>query len=103
MIGYFAFIVLLILLLGLAEYTKQKGFEKLTIKRESDKLAVSEGEEFKISISIENNKWLPISFLLLKEKIPGNIERVLDVTLSRNIEFNYHLTRYNINLFERIR
>ena len=103
MIGYFAFIILLILLLGLAEYTRQRGFDKLTITRESDKLAVSEGEEFKISINIENNKWLPISFLLLREKIPGNIEAALDEALSRYTEFNYHITRCNISWFERIK
>lgn len=103
MIGYFAFITLLIFLLTLAEYTRQRGFDKLTIKRESDKLAVSEGEEFKITINIENNKWLPISFLLLKEKVPGNIEFTLEESLRRYIEFNYHVTRYNINWFEKIR
>ncbi len=103
MLGYFAFIVLLILLLGFAEFTGRRGFDKLTIWRESDKQAVSEGEEFKISINIENNKWLPISFLLLKEKVPGNIEFSLDESFDRYVEFNYHVTRYNINWFERIR
>jgi uncharacterized protein (DUF58 family) len=103
MIGYFAFITLLIFLLALAEYTRQRGFDKLTITRKSDKLAVNEGEEFKITINIENNKWLPISFLLLKEKVPGNIEFTLEESLRRYIEFNYHVTRYNINWFEKIR
>jgi uncharacterized protein (DUF58 family) len=103
MLGYFAFIALLILLLGLAEYTRRKGFDKLTIRRETDKAAVSEGEEFKVSIVIENNKWLPISFLLLKEKIPSNIEFTLDESFNRYAEFNYHVTRFNINWFERIK
>jgi uncharacterized protein (DUF58 family) len=103
MIGYFAFITLLIFLLALAEYTRQRGFDKLTITRKSDKLAVNEGEEFKITINIENDKWLPISFLLLKEKVPGNIEFTLEESLRRYIEFNYHVTRYNINWFEKIR
>jgi uncharacterized protein (DUF58 family) len=103
MLGYFAFITLLIFLLGFAKYTGTRGFERLIISRESDKLAVSEGEEFKISINIENNKWLPISFLLLKEKIPGNIKVELDESFDRYVEFNYHVTRYNIGWFERIR
>jgi uncharacterized protein (DUF58 family) len=72
------------------------------LRRETDKLAVNEGEEFKISIIIENNKWLPISFLLLKEKIPSNVEFILDESFNRYAEFNYHVTRYNINWFERI-
>jgi uncharacterized protein (DUF58 family) len=103
MLGYFAFITLLIILLALAEYTRQRGLEKLVISRESDKLAVSEGEEFKISINIENRKWLPISFLLLKEKVPGNIEFDVDESFNRYAEFNYHVTRLNISWYERIR
>jgi uncharacterized protein (DUF58 family) len=103
MLGYFAFIALLFLLLGLAEYTRRKGFDRLTIRRETDKTAVNEGEEFKVSIIIENNKWLPISFLLLKEKVPSNIEFTLDESFNRFAEFNYHVTRYNISWFERIR
>lgn len=103
MLGYFAFIVLLVILLGLAEFTRRRGFDKLTIKRETDKLAVSQGEEFKVSIIIENNKWLPISFLLLKEKIPGNIEFSRDESFDRYVEFNYHITRYNIKWFERLK
>lgn len=103
MLGYFGFIALLFVLLGLAEFSGRKGFDKLSIRRESDKLAVNEGEEFKISIIIENNKWLPISFLLLKEKVPGNIEFAFDEDYKRYVEFNYHVTRYNINWFERIK
>ncbi|MCM0651087.1 DUF58 domain-containing protein [Clostridium swellfunianum] len=103
MLGYFAFITMLIVLLALAEYTRRKGFDKLTIFRESDRLAVNEGEEFKITINIENNKWLPISFLLLKEKTPGNIEFSLDESFNKYTEFNYHITRYNIKWFERIK
>lgn len=103
MLGYFAFIALLFLMLGLAEYNKKKGFEKLVIRREVDKAAVNEGEEFKVSVVIENDKWLPISFLLLKEKIPANIEFTLDSSFNRFAEFNYHVTRHNVNWFERIR
>jgi uncharacterized protein (DUF58 family) len=103
MSGYFIFLILLIILLFLAEFTRRKGFDGLAIKREADKLAVSQGEEFKVSIIIENNKWLPISFLLLKERMPGAVEFTQDESLSRHVEFNYHITRYSIKWFERIR
>lgn len=103
MLGYFVFIVLLVILLLLAEFTRVKGFEKLTIRRETDRLAVNEGEVVKVAVVIENNKWLPISFILLKEKIPGNIEFDSEENANTQVEFNYHVTRYSIRWFERLK
>lgn len=74
MLGYFIFIFVIIVLLEIASITKNKGFNNLTIRREADVNEVIEGEEFKVTTVIENNKWFPISFLILREIIPRSLE-----------------------------
>lgn len=103
MVAYFIFISVLIALLAFAEITRKKGFDKLSIRREVSRNMVNEGEEFKITVIIENNKWLPISFLLIKEKILRNLEFYGDDNFLQSAEFNYHTSRYNILWYERIK
>lgn len=103
MFKYIVFIAVLSFLILLGEVTRRKGFENLTIKRESDKKYINEGEDFKISIVVENNKWLPISFLLIKEKIPRDFEFHGDEDFSLNAEFNYHTSRLKVMWYERIK
>lgn len=70
MAGYIIFIIVGATLIYLGKVTRIKGFDNLNIKRAVEKNLVKVGEEFKITTIIENNKWLPVSFLILKEYLP---------------------------------
>ncbi|GLC29678.1 DUF58 domain-containing protein [Clostridium omnivorum] len=104
MIGYFIFLFIIIFLILFAEYTRTKGFEKLSVKREVLKSEVMEGEKFNITIVVENNKWLPISFLLLKEVIPSDLGFLEDDDAQFTKEDAiYHVSRLNVLWYERLR
>lgn len=102
MIEYYIFIFVLILILLLAEITSRKGFDRLSIRREVAAHEATEGENLKLSIIIENDKWLPISFLLLSEKLPEDLgileeENLVDIGMQ-----NFHTTRFHIRGHERV-
>jgi len=103
MTEYYIFIFILILILLLAEVTAKKGFQGLSIKRETVSYSAHEGESFKISIIIENNKWLPVSFILITEKLPMELEVFEEENLVNSGESNYHITKLNIRGHERVR
>jgi uncharacterized protein (DUF58 family) len=103
MIGYYIFIFVLILILVLAEITGRKGFDRLSIRREMAVNSAGEGEDIKLSIIIENNKWLPISFLLISEKIPNELGFFEDESMISSGESNYHTTRLNIKGYEMVK
>jgi len=94
---------ILTIIFFIGEYTRKKGFDNLKISRCIDKDRILPGEEFTLTTTIENNKRLPISLLILSEKMPAAIEFVSD-----NIKFKagddlWHLSKYNISWFERKR
>jgi hypothetical protein len=78
MVGYFAFAFLIILILGYNEFNKKNAFKNLTVKRSIKKHKVEVGEDIFITTTIENKKWLPISFLHIKEDIPKDLVNELD-------------------------
>lgn len=103
MIEYYIFIFVLILILALAEITSRKGFDRLSIRRDVAVSSVEEGERLKLSIIIENNKWLPISFLLLSELIPEELGFLEEENMVNSGELNCHTTRLNIRGHERVK
>jgi uncharacterized protein (DUF58 family) len=103
MIGYLIFIFVVVVLVITAELTRRKGFNDLTITRKVEKPAISPGENFYMTMVIENNKRLPISFLLVSEKIAGEIQCIEDDDGLSSVEFSYHTTRYSVGGFERIK
>jgi uncharacterized protein (DUF58 family) len=102
--GYLTFIFVAFILLTIGDLTRKKGFNKLTIKRQVDKDAIVEGEEFKITTIIENNKLLPISYLRIEEEIPIELPRVSDEnTPSASNMRLYYTSKYSVLWFERIK
>ena len=63
-----------------------------------------EGEEFKITTIIENNKWLPISYLRIEEVLPIELPRVSDENspFKSNLKL-YYTSKYSVLWFERIK
>ncbi|MDD7795365.1 DUF58 domain-containing protein [Clostridium sp. 'White wine YQ'] len=78
MLSYFAFAFLIILLLALGEFTRRNGFRNLKIKRTIKNNKVQIGEEIFVTTTIENKKWLPISFLHLQQDIPSDLTTELN-------------------------
>lgn len=97
--NYLIFIMLCAALLLIAYFTRKKGYYNLNVYRKIPQKHVMEGENLNITIVVENNKWLPVSFLNLMEPVPIGIE-------AQHSETDFedrHITRYNILWYERIK
>lgn len=101
--GYIVFIIVGLGLIYLAKITRIKGFENLNIKRVIEKNMVKIGEEFKITTVIENNKFLPISFLILKEYMPKSIEYISSFKVSKAENDFVYESNYTIGSHERVK
>lgn len=102
-IQYFIFMLAIFVLLFVGRYTLRKGFYNLTIKRVPREKGVPEGENFEITTVIENKKWLPISFLLVKEEIASEIEFPTNEYASINISKSLRVSRYSVSRYERLK
>lgn len=103
MAGYIIFIIVGLGLIYLGKTTRLKGFENLNIKRVIEKNRVKIGEEFKITTIIENNKFLPISFLILKEYMPKSIEYISSFKVSKAEDNFVYESKYTIGSYERVK
>lgn len=102
--GYFVFIFLMfIFLIVSGEVIASKGFYNLNVKRKVNKKEIYEGEEFTITLIIENNKLLPISFLVVKEEMPSLVEFCDYKNVFTNGNSNYSLSPLSISWRERIK
>lgn len=89
------------IMIEISNITKKKGFKKLEIKREIDNPIIFEGEVFSIKTTVENNKRLPISFLVINEVIPEGIIFNNEVVSYKYGNQLCHISRYNIGWYER--
>lgn len=103
MAGYVIFIIVGLAIIYLGKVTRIKGFENLNIKRIIEKNTVKVGEEFKITTIIENNKLLPISFLILKEYMPKSIKYVSSYKTLRDGNNLIYENNYTIGSHERVK
>lgn len=103
MVSYFILLAVVYVLFLFSIATRKYGYKNLEIKREAEKAVINEGEEFKISIVIENKKYLPISFIILREVIPRGLEFHGDDIYLANTDYNYHTSKYSIGWYERIK
>ncbi len=83
-------LLMIIMVLGLLfnQYTKEYSLEKLDFRREIKDIILEIDEPFYIDSVVENRKWLPLSFLQVKEKYPKHFEfvhksNVQDIGLSK--------------------
>lgn len=80
MLYYVVFIFIGTLLYVISEITKKKGFDNLSILRNIPRSFVTEGENVSITLVVENNKKLPITFLLVDESLPLSVENLNEET-----------------------
>jgi len=102
-IQFILIMAILAIIFFIGEFTRKKGFDNLKITRSIDKDRMLLGEEFTLTTTIENNKRLPISFLMLSEKMPVAIEFVSDSSKTKEGAYLWHLSKYIIGWYERKR
>lgn len=100
---YFFLFTLSMLLVYLGYRTRTKGFNNLKVFRIVENNRIMEGESFKITIVIENNKYLPIPFLAISEKIPYGITYSGETLDFKGENSLWHIGKYSIKWFERRR
>lgn len=88
-------------MLCISNTTKKNGFNKLNVKRELINQRIYEGDVFSIMTTVENNKRLPISFLVLDEIMPKGINFKNEVISYKYGSQLCHISRYNIGWYER--
>lgn len=93
MISFLIFLFIISIIYSIGNYTKNKGFDKLNIYRKVNDDFVTEGEDIKLSIIVENKKKMPIFFMLVKEEMPQEL-------LGRNY---VNTTQYSIGKYQRIK
>ncbi len=86
---YLIFIIIGIILFSLANITRKRGFDKLTIIRYIDKNKLNVDEVFTITTVVENKKKLPISYLNLRQIMPKNV--ILSGTLGGDDLYNFKI------------
>lgn len=67
-------IVFIILGLIFNQYTKEYSLDKVEFRREIKDMVLEIEEPFYVDSIIENRKWLPLSFLQVKEKYPTHFD-----------------------------
>ncbi|MCM1990813.1 DUF58 domain-containing protein [Oceanirhabdus seepicola] len=95
--------LIICILIMLGEITKVKGFEKLKIERNIENNKVHQGESFTLETVVENNKWLPVSFLLIKQMLPNEFEYVENIIIEDAGSKFFHISMYNMMNYERRR
>jgi uncharacterized protein (DUF58 family) len=100
--GYIIFIFIVLVFMAIGEATKTSGFKNLTIRRECDKQLVNPGEEFKMTVTVENRKWLPISFLYLEEELPSEVRRITNQPCEERGIYNSFVSSYSVLWYERL-
>jgi len=83
-------LLIIFIILGLIfnQYTKEYSLDKLEFRREIKDLVLEIDEPFYVDSIVENQKWLPLSFLQVKEKYPKHFDfvhknNVQDIGLSK--------------------
>lgn len=112
MLNYFIFIFVVILLLVIADMTRKKGFERLSIERKFNKSEYEVENDIKVTLIINNNKWLPIPFLIVDESLPAGLV-IGKGTPEKNVAIkdkssdinsgDSHLSKLSISRYQRIK
>lgn len=97
-------ILILILLAALLnKLSKEYSMESLNYKRNFSKTVVEIGEEFEISTILENNKFLPITFLQIREEYPDVIEYKGKTDIKKSVDRIIHRIFTTLMPFQRVK
>lgn len=96
-------IITIIIVFSLNSLSKKYSMKGLNYTRDFPKNVVEIDEEFKIKTSIENKKFLPVTFLQVSEEYPGEIEYVGDIKVKRNVDKSEHVMYMTLMPHQRIK
>lgn len=103
MFQYVAFILAILLFLLIGQYTLERGFNKLFIHRVLEQKGVQEGQEIKIITIIENKKWLPISLVIIKQRMLSDLECSINEYAALAPSGGHRISKYSISWYERLK
>lgn len=78
-----------------------KGFDNLRVYRNIDKKKIKQGDNFLITIIVENNKRLPATYLLIEEVIPFGLKFQNEVIAYKDGKNLMHISKFSIGGFKR--
>lgn len=98
-IFFIGFIVILVM--KITSITTKHGYKKLNISRKLEVDRVTVGEELAITTKVENNKRMPVPFLIIEERIPAGLRFVGNVSTYTEGNDTWNVSRYSIGKFQR--
>ncbi len=93
--------ILIIGVVQLCNINTKKGYENLNIVREVNTKMVPIGETFSLTLKVENNKRMPIMFMIVEQKIPEELTFADGVTYGYTGNDNWHTSRYAMGKYQR--
>lgn len=103
MISYIIFLVVIIILYGVSNFTKARALNSVEIRREIDKKVVTVGESFKLKIVIENHKRMPVFFLNISEMIPLEVKENKGAHIVYQSRYASISNNFSISSYERVK
>lgn len=92
---------IVIVVVCIVNFVAEKGYENLKVYREIKPNRVTVGEEFKITIKVENNKRMPVLFLVVEERIPAELRFLGEVSTYKYGNDNWHICKYVMGKLQR--
>lgn len=98
MLIYFSFIFVIVVILAIANYTGKKGSENVYMQREIEKKLYAIGEKIPVTLTVENNKFFPVPFMIIAERITSNLSK--EDYAGEVVE---HYTKIRVGGYERVK
>lgn len=92
---------IVVMLVSIVNFITEKGYENLKVYREIKPDRVTIGEKFTITMKVENNKRMPVLFLVVEERIPAELRFIGEVSTYKHGNDNWHICKYVIGKFQR--
>lgn len=99
------YFLLAIMIIGVIvnDLVKKYAFDKLSFKRELSKRVVEVGEKFYSTITVENNKAFPVTFLRFTEELPPIMQYSFKANASNTKTCTYHSSTMSLMPYQRIK
>ncbi|MFR1709010.1 MAG: DUF58 domain-containing protein [Clostridium sp.] len=93
--------LIVIILVSIVNLVTEKGYNNLKVYREIKPDRVTVGEEFTITMKVENNKRMPVLFLVVEERLPSELRFIGEVSTYKCGNDNWHICKYVMGKFQR--
>lgn len=93
--------LIVIILVSIVNLVTEKGYNNLKVYRKIKPDRVTVGEEFTITMKVENNKRMPVLFLVVEERLPSELRFIGEVSTYKCGNDNWHICKYVMGKFQR--